>query len=376
MRLLPDDDTWIRSASGESRLPSRRSVVGWSLLLAAVAGTVVIGMLPAPYVVERPGPVYDTLGDVTVAENDVPLIDIPDEKTYQTSGQLDMLTVYLDGSRQSPLNWIDIATAWFDPSRAVVPIDAVFPQGQTQDEADQESTIDMQNSQKEAVAAALGELDIDYTSVVTVGGVVDGQPADGLLETGDQILTIGDTAVTTPDELRDAIVSGGVGAPLAFGISRDGTDSTVDITPVASSDDPDTAVIGIYPAGDYDFPFEVKIQLENVGGPSAGMMFALGIFDKLTPGELTGGEHIAGTGTIAADGTVGPIGGIRQKMYGAVDDGATWFLAPASNCNEVVGHIPAGLTVFSVATLDDSIAAVTAIATDADTSKLVTCTAD
>jgi PDZ domain-containing protein len=376
VRLLPDDDTWIRSAPGDSHRPSRRSVVGWSLLLAAVIGTVVIGLLPAPYVIERPGPVYDTLGDVQVSEKDVPLIDIPDEKTYPTTGELDLLTVYLDGSRQNPLNWIDVATAWFDRSRAVIPIDAVYPEGQTQDEADEESTIDMQNSQKEAVAAALGELDIDYESVVTVGGVVDGQPADGLLETGDEIVTVSNTAVATPDELRDAIVSSGVGVPLQFGISRDGTESTVEITPVASPDDPDTAVVGIYPAGDYEFPFDVNIQLENVGGPSAGMMFALGIYDKLTPGALVGGEHIAGTGTISADGTVGPIGGIRQKMYGAVDDGATWFLAPASNCDEVVGHIPAGLTVFSVATLDDSIAAVATIGEGADTSELATCTAD
>ena len=106
---------------------------------------------------------------------------------------------------------------------------------------------------------------------------------------------------------------------------------------------------------DYDFPFQVTIQLNNVGGPSAGMMFALGIMDVLTPGELNGGENVAGTGTITSDGTVGPIGGIRQKMWGAKDAGAEWFLAPKSNCDEVVGSHPGAPPVFSVETLDDSL---------------------
>jgi PDZ domain-containing protein len=104
-------------------------------------------------------------------------------------------------------------------------------------------------------------------------------------------------------------------------------------------------------------------------------MFALGIIDKLTPGALTGGASIAGTGTITSTGAVGPIGGIRQKLYGASHAGAKWFLAPAGNCDEVVGHIPDGLTVLAVRTLDDSVAAVEAIGTHADTGSLPTCDA-
>jgi len=105
------------------------------------------------------------------------------------------------------------------------------------------------------------------------------------------------------------------------------------------------------------------------------MMFALGIIDTLTPGELNGGQNVAGTGTITADGTVGPIGGIRQKMWGAVKVGADWFLAPASNCDEVVGHIPGHLKVFAVKTLDDSLDVLEAIRDDGDLSALPTCTA-
>ena len=135
-------------------------------------------------------------------------------------------------------------------------------------------------------------------------------------------------------------------------------------------------IIGVFVGGDYEFPIEVRIQLENVGGPSAGMMFALGIIDKLTPGELNGGENVAGTGPISGSGEVGAIGGIRQKMWGAVRSGADWFLAPASNCGEVVGHVPSGLTVFAVATLDDALTALSAIADGADTASLPTCSAD
>jgi PDZ domain-containing protein len=144
---------------------------------------------------------------------------------------------------------------------------------------------------------------------------------------------------------------------------------------VLSEGEEPAPIVGIIVGGEYDFPVDVSIQLENVGGPSAGMMFALGIIDKLTPGELNGGELVAGTGTIAGDGTVGPIGGIRQKMYGAKDAGATWFLSPTANCDEVSGHIPGGLSVFSVDTLDDALAALEVIADGGDTSSLPTCPA-
>ena len=134
-----------------------------------------------------------------------------------------------------------------------------------------------------------------------------------------------------------------------------------------------SVLIGIQPGATYDFPFDVTVNLGTVGGPSAGMMLALGTYDKLTPGALTGGERIAGTGTITADGEVGAIGGIRQKMYGAQEADADWFLAPAANCNEVVGHVPGGLEVFAVTTLDDALEVVETVAAGGDTSSLARC---
>ena len=345
--------------------------IGWLLLIVAVIGTVVLGLSPTPYVVEKPGPVYDVLGSSQSAGKKVPLIGISGEKTYPTAGSLDMLTVYVDGSPQQRLSWIQLASSWFDPTRSVVPIDDIYPPGQTDEEANQQDEVDMADSQQDAQAAALTALGIDYTTTVVVGQVLDGAPADGVLKAGDEVLTVAGEKVTDLTVLQNAIQSHGTDTPIALGISRDGTDETVDITPQVSSDTRKPA-IGIVTGARYTFPFRVTFSLDNVGGPSAGMMLAIGIYDKLTPGDLVGGRHIAGTGTITADGTVGAIGGIRQKMYGARGAGADWFLAPASNCNEVVGHVPSGLKVYAVGTLDAAIADVKAIAAG-ETAGLKTC---
>ena len=368
------DDHWERPDErfdGVRRSPA--PMVGWVLMIGAIAGTVVLGTLPAPYVLESPGPVYDTIGDIKLAGEDVPVIEVDGEETYETSGSLDMLTVTLRGSRQNPLSWVDLAIAWFDPTRALLPVDLVYPEGQTEEQSDEESAADMAGSQQEAVAAALTELGIDYTSVVTVGSTLDGSPADGVLEPGDRILTVDGDPIDGVTELSAALAARPVGSTYRIGIERDGETLTVELTTAASPDDPDMPIVGIQPGASYDFPFDVTVNLGDVGGPSAGTMLALGLYDKLTPGELTGGERIAGTGTITADGQVGAIGGIRQKMYGAEAAGADWFLAPESNCDEVVGHIPAGLEVFSMATLDEALDTVETIADGGDTSQLARC---
>jgi Predicted secreted protein containing a PDZ domain len=355
-----------------ARPPVWRSYVGFGLLVAALVGTTLFALAPSPYVVERPGPVFDTLGETRGADDEVvPLIDIPGETTYPTTGRLDMLTVYIDGSRENPLSWLDVATAWFNPSRTILPVDAVYPEGQTEEESDAESAAAMDTSQQDAVAAALTELGIPYSSVFVVGGVVPGTPADGLLEEGDEVLTVDGEPVSDVDALRAALGAAGIGAAVELGIRRDGEELDVVVTTAASEAD-GSAVIGVYAGSRYEFPIEVDIRLQNVGGPSAGMMFALAIYDKLTRGALAGGEHIAGTGTISGSGVVGPIGGIVQKMYGAQNAGADWFLAPEANCKDVLGRIPSGLEVFAVADLDDAIAAVEAIA-DGDVAGLARC---
>ena len=346
--------------------------IGWVLLVGAVVGAVLLGMSPSPYAVERPGPVYDVLGKTEVKGKSVPLIEIPSQTTYPTTGTLDMLTVYVDGTPQTRVSWIELASSWFDASRAAVPLSELYPPGETEDQSNVESAIDMTNSQQAATAAALSKLKIAYTSKVVVAQVIKDTPAAGKLKAGDELVTANGEKVTGLTMLQHTIQGNGVTKPVELVVRRSGTLRTLEITPVINPDTKKPAV-GVYTGSTFTFPFDVKIQLQDVGGPSAGMMLALGIYDKLTPGDLAGHAHIAGTGTIDPSGAVGAIGGIRQKMYGARDAGATWFLAPASNCNEVRGHIPSGLTVFAVKTLDDSLADITAIASGGDTSKLATC---
>ena len=352
--------------------PWRRRV-GWAILGIGLVGVVTVALIPAPFVIEQPGPVYNTLGEVTIDGKQVPMIQIPDETTYPTGGALDMLTVSIRGNREELPSWLEIASAYFDPSKAVVPVDLIYPAGVSLEDSNTQGKVDMANSQKEAVAAALTELGYTFPGTVTVVEASAGSPSDGVLAAGDVLLSVNGVSFADVTGLRAQIAANGVDKAAVVDITRDGEPKTVSITPTLAAGADSVPIIGIIAGGDYDFPSAVKIQLENVGGPSAGMMFALGIIDKLTAGELNGGEKIAGTGTISGSGEVGPIGGIQQKLYGARSAGATWFLAPASNCNEVTGHIPAGLTVLSVATLKEALDALTAIESGASTSSLPAC---
>jgi PDZ domain-containing protein len=342
------------------------------LVIALVLG-LVMAFMPAPYVIEQPGPVFDTLGSQEQDGEEVPLISIEGVETYPTAGTLDMLTVSVRGTPEQRPSWAEVLTAWPDATRAVIPIDEVYPPNVSTEQRDEQNATLMVDSQQEAVAAALTQQGIDFGTELTVAGADADGPAGGVLEEGDVLLSVNGAAADDIDELRAALASNGAGTPAAVGVRHaDGTEETIEITPQIS-EQTDAPAIGISVGVTYSFPFDVEIQLNDVGGPSAGMMFALGIIDKLTPGELNGGENVAGTGTIDAAGEVGPIGGIRQKLYGARDAGATFFLAPASNCGEVVGNVPEGIEVFAVSTLDDSMAALDAIASGGDTSGLPTC---
>lgn len=361
-------------------MSSRRSngtvtgVVALSVSLVALVG---LTFIPTQYVIQRPGPVFDTLGTAQSADGDeIPLIEVDGARTYPTGGSLDLTTVQVVGNRERTPTWFELALAWFDRTRAVVPIDTVFPEGVTSEERDERNAALMVDSQHEATAAALTELGYDVGAQVEVVSVLDDSAAEGLLEAGDTILAIDGVEVDSAARLRDAIQRA-EGAEVELSVVRDGRTRSVRVTPeeTTDADGEPLWLIGITLTTDYDFPIDVRLQLDNVGGPSAGMMFALGIIDTLTPGELNGGERVAGTGTIDAAGTVGPIGGIRQKLYGAKDAGATVFLAPESNCDEVVGHVPDGLQVYRTGTLGESLEILDVVARGGDTSELPVCTA-
>ncbi|MFT4219783.1 MAG: PDZ domain-containing protein [Microbacterium sp.] len=372
---LFDEPVEIVPARRRRRAP--RGMVGgmWALVLA-LAALLAMTFLPTSFVIQQPGPVYDTLGETAGPDGETtPLISVEGAETFPTAGSLDLLTVQIVGNRERTPSWFELALAWFDPARAVMPLEAVFPAGQTTEQRDEESAAMMVDSQKEATAAALQKLDYDVNSHIEVYDVLEDAAAAGVLEPGDTVVEADGEKVASADELREAINELD-GQPVPITIERDGTRRDVTVTPKqAEADGEKVWIIGVTLTTDFDFPIDVTIQLDNVGGPSAGMMFALGIIDTLTPGELNGGEDIAGTGTITADGVVGAIGGIRQKLYGAKNAGADFFLSPRTNCNEVQGHVPDGLRVFAVDDLDDALAAVQAIADGGDLDALPTCTA-
>jgi PDZ domain-containing protein len=353
--------------------PGRARRVGWTLVIVAVIAAIVFALLPTNYVIEQPGPVYNTIGKTKVNGEIVPVLSVSGHRTYATSGSLDMLTVNLDGSPGQTPDWADVVGAWFDPSQAVIPIDEVFAPQQTVQQSNKQGAEEMTDSQQEATAAALYEQHIKFTSVIKVTGTIKGTPAVGVMKAGDILKSVNGHSFVDADQLHRLVIKNGTNQPMTLDFVRKGVEQSVQLTPKASSQG---VLFGVYVTDNYTFPFPVKVQLQDVGGPSAGMMFALGIIDKLTPGKLNGGKHIAGTGTITAYGTVGAIGGIRQKMYGARAAGATYFLAPASNCggdDGVRGHIPAGLTVYATSSLRQSVADLKAIASGVGLNKLKTC---
>ncbi|MCU1546495.1 MAG: ATP-dependent serine peptidase containing a domain protein [Homoserinimonas sp.] len=351
---------------------ARRMRAGRIFLVVAFVGAAALAWAPSPYVIQEPGSTFDTLGSVLVDDEEVPLIDIPSQEVFETQGSLSLLTVNIRGSRQTPPSWIDVAAAWFDPSKAVVPVDTVYPEGRTVEQSNEANQALMQESQSAASAAALTQLGYDVKTALLVGDVVPDSPADGVLQTGDLLLSANGEKPADAAGLRDIIKANGLDSAVELSVSREGQMRQLAVTPEASPGEGNDPYIGVTLAPTYELPFDVDIRLEDVGGPSAGMMFALGVIDKLTPGALTGGQEIAGTGTLTASGSVGPIGGIRQKLYGAANSGADWFLTPKDNCDEVLGHVPDGLDVFAVGSLEEAVDAVEAIAAG-DTSELPGC---
>jgi PDZ domain-containing protein len=342
---------------------SRRTWFGYGALAVALVCMFGLSILPSGYVIEMPGPVVNTLGSQESDGEEVPLITIPDETTYETAGTLSLTTVSVRGNRQSTPSWFELAAAWFDSSKAVLPLDAVFPQGVTTEQKQQQDAQMMTDSQSAATAAAMTELGHPVQTTVTIPmDPAADAPASGQLKAGDVIIRVNGVAPAGSQDVITA-VTGSEGKPVTFTVMRDGVESDVTITPQQATVNGETRwLVGASLSESYQSPIEVDIKLNDIGGPSAGMMFALGIIDKLTPGELNGGKNVAGTGTIDAAGNVGAIGGIAQKMHGARDAGAEYFLAPASNCADVVGHIPDGLTVISTSTLRESVDALDVIA--------------
>lgn len=310
---------------------------------------------PVPYVALEPGPTYDTLGAEGTSSGQ-PVIEITGRETFPTTGKLDLTTV----SVTQRLTLGAALWGWFDRDRAVLPREIVYPPDKSDEEVEADNKQSMQLSQDTATAAALRALEI-RSEVVTVKEVPQG-PSVGTLLPGDVIVEVDGEPVLDGLNLRELIGSREPGATVRIGYRRGSqVVQTATITTAPSPTDPANPdapvrpVIGVVTEPTPVRDITVDINLKDVGGPSAGLMFALGIVDKLDKVDLTGGRHVAGTGEMAADGRVGPIGGISQKLLGAKRKGATVFIVPAGNCDEAAGSAPDGLTLIRAATLHDAL---------------------
>ncbi|EST32619.1 YlbL family protein [Streptomyces roseochromogenus] len=339
-------------------------------------------LIPVPYAEMSPGPTVNTLGN----HDGAPVLQITGHDTYKTSGNLNMTTVRVT-SADFRMNLVEAIYGWLDHDTKVVPHDTLYPNGTTEQQSSQQNAEEFSQSQESAKVAALKELGIPVKSWVIVSTVVKDSPAEGKLHAGDVIKAVDGTAVKQPADVAKFVTRHKPGQNVVFTVvpakeqaaaekaHRTAT-KTQDVTiTTTTSDDSGAkrAIVGISAGTDHTFPFTIDIKLADVGGPSAGLMFALGIYDKLTPGSLTGGKFIAGTGTIDDNGTVGPIGGIEMKTVGAREKGAQYFLTPADNCASAAKDTPSGLTLVKVKTIGDALDALKDIRSG-NTSALPQCT--
>jgi Lon-like protease len=315
---------------------------------------VVADKLPVPYVREIPGPVSDTLG-VTKGKA---LITVKGAPTSPTTGRIYLLTVLEYGGPGQNISGGSVILGWWRTSEAVVPRRVLFPPTETAQSAAQQDANDMTESQEEAKVAALRYLGYKLQPGVDVAQIEPTSTAKGALKVDDVIVGVDGKAVTDSASLVAITKSHKIGDKITLNVNRNGTTFDVPVTlqkPPADRTDQTTPTIGVQVVDSFAKPFEIDIDLKNVGGPSAGMAFALGIIDKLSGGNLTGGKTIAGTGTIDASGNVGPIGGVVQKMAAARRAGAGVFLIPNGNCADAKGSVPHGLRLVAVTTLSGAV---------------------
>jgi PDZ domain-containing protein len=327
----------------------------WTALVSAlvfVGLALLLVVIPVPYVTWGPGGTHDTLGS---ADRE-PIIKVGGIETYPTSGRLDM-TVVTVTQADARLSLLQALLAYWLPHRDALPRDAVYERGKSAEQVESEDADMMSTAQDDAVVAALRADDQPVTAMPAVYSVTVGGPAHKLLLPGDLVVSV--DRVATPDvaAVRKQIRSHRPGDKITFEVVRQRVEKTVTVPTVESATEDNVSMVGITLGTGYRYAPQISFDLgQQIGGPSAGLVFALAIYDKITPGPLLAGRHVAGTGSISPGGDVGGIGGIQEKIAGAEDAGADVFLVPAPNCGDLAG-LRTDLTLVKVATLRDAVAA-------------------
>jgi PDZ domain-containing protein len=328
-----------------SRLVTRRTAV----LTAGAVLLLIFGLLgatvPVPYVAQVPGPVYDTLGDIDGES----IIDVEGRVPNEVSGELNLTTV---GVSRAGLSLVQAIEGWFDDEVSVVPEESVYPPDRTEEETRQANLEAFLSSEQAAQTVALGHL--GYPVKVVVQGLAEDSPSEGELEEGDAIEAVDGRPTPDSATLDDVLTSIPGGSTIPVDYTRLGEPGSAEIT-TKRAEGRKGSLLGVMILEQPSAPFDVDIKVEDVGGPSAGLMLTLGILDLVGEEDLTEGAVVAGTGTIDADGKVGPIGGIALKMAAAADVDADLFLVPAGNCAEALAAPDPGIPMARVETLDDAL---------------------
>ncbi|HEX2903291.1 MAG TPA: PDZ domain-containing protein [Jatrophihabitans sp.] len=320
-----------------------------TLIVGAVI-CLVLGLLTftlrVPYLVESPGPTFNTLGQYDNQD----IISVSGHPTSATTGHLNLMTVLSDTQKTTIAGALD---GWLRHDQVVVPYDAIYPPGTSKQQQNAANAQDFTASQDNATAAAACEL--GYPKGFGIFTVAADSPNKDVLKAGDKFVSVAGTSVTDSTTLQKVLASKKPGDTVPVTVVRAGHTQTVQATLGQPAAGGSTPRLGVAVGTGCLLPFQVTLSLSGVGGPSAGLMFSLGIIDKISSHDLTHGRFIAGTGTIDPNGQVGQIGGIALKMIAARRAGATVFLAPASNCADVRGNIPSGLDVVKVSSLHEAI---------------------
>jgi PDZ domain-containing protein len=322
-----------------------------AVLTAGVVLLVLFGLLgttlPVPYVAQVPGPTFNTLGDI----EGEPIINIEGRERNDVEGNLNLTTV---GVSRGGLSLVQAVRGWFDDEVSVVPEESVYPPDRSEEDTQRANRKAFLSSEQAAQTVALGRL--GHPVKVVVQGLAEDSPSEGALEEGDALEAV--DGVPTPDtQALDAVLESiPGGSTVTVSYTRLGKPGTATVT-TRPAEERKGSLLGIMILEQPSAPFDIDIQVEDVGGPSAGLMLTLGILDLVGEDDLTGGAVVAGTGTIDTDGTVGPIGGIALKMVAAQDIGAELFLVPAGNCAEAEAAPDPGFPLARVATLDDALEA-------------------
>ena len=327
--------------------------------IAVLIGVLIVAPLGAtsPYFIITPGGTYE-VGTRPRADGP-PRLSIPD--AYQKPmGRMAFTAVFEQES-----SWSEVVHARLAGRAEIVPAELIRPRGTSQEQlnATNQRLIDESKPVAEVVGLRAAGFPVEITGQgAQVQSVLSGAPADGVLQGGDIITSVDSDAITTTDSLVKSITAHQIGDQLTLTVRRGDQQLTVPLT-TARAPDGNRPIIGVTISTymfDVHMPFPVDIQSDNVGGPSAGFMFALAILDAVTDGDLTRGYYVAGTGTISQDGTVGAVGGAAEKALAAEQDGAQIFLVPRDDAADA-GRWVHNLRIVPLDKLQDAINALCAL---------------